>query len=97
MKTMPDESNSREGWESYFGERRRAWILRALNRQLAAERRHTDRTLRRLFLALHTQIAVKSEQMTAKLEEIDTSVNLIAAELARGANDPQPKRPRRKR
>ena len=55
---------------------------------LRRERRHTEKLLKGLLLAINSEIGLVEERMLAKLEDIDTSVSLIAGELARRNSDP---------
>jgi hypothetical protein len=43
-----------------------------------------------MHLAIKTEIAFVEQRMIAKFEEIDASLNLMAIELARRADDPPP-------
>ena len=64
--------------------------VRLVRIALWRERRHTERLLKDQFLAIKAEIRLGEEKVLAKLEGIDTSVSLIAGELARRANDPTP-------
>lgn len=44
--------------------------------------------LKGLLLAINSEIGLAEDRMLAKLEDIDTSVSLIAGELARRNSDP---------
>jgi len=63
-------------------------MVRSLKRQLALERKHTEKLLDGMLLAINAQIGFTEEKVLAKLDGIDTSVSLIAGELARRSNDP---------
>jgi len=52
------------------------------------ERRHTEKMLNSLLVAIKTEIGLLEERMSTKLEDIDTSVSLIAGEVARRNSDP---------
>jgi hypothetical protein len=93
MMRIMTAPNSRNSWESYFGERPRDSLLRSLKRQFILERKCSNKIRRRLLLAVNTQIALSEHRLTTRLEEIDASLNLIAAELARRSNDPPPNQP----
>ena len=67
------------------------WNALRLSRiALRRERRHTKKLLEGLLLAINAEIGLVEERISAKLEDIDTSVSLIAGELARRNNDPPP-------
>jgi hypothetical protein len=67
------------------------WTALRLSRiALWRERRHTQRLLKDQFLAIKAEIGLVEERILAKLEDIDTSVGLIAGELARRSCDPPP-------
>lgn len=64
------------------------WNALRLSRiALRRERRHTEKMLKGLLLAINTKIGLVEERTLAKLEDIDTSVGLIAGELARRSSD----------
>jgi hypothetical protein len=63
-------------------------VLRLVRIALWRERRHTEELLKGLFHAVNVEIELAEERTLAKLEDIDTSVSLIAAELARRNSDP---------
>ena len=90
MGTMPDRPDPRESWESYFRERPPRPALRSFKRELALERKHTEKLVRGLHLAIHSEIGFLEQRTAAKFDEIDASLNLIASELARRANDRPP-------
>jgi len=85
---MSRMSDRRETWESYFGERPQHSVMRLFKRHLALERKHTEKLLDHLYLAIKTEVALVEKRMTTKLEDIDASLNLIAGELARRGEDP---------
>jgi hypothetical protein len=62
-------------------------MLRSFKRQLARERKHAEKLLDSLLLAMSARIGLAEERMLEKLDGIDTSVSLIAAELARRSSD----------
>jgi hypothetical protein len=62
--------------------------VRLLRIALWRDRRHTEKLLNGLFAAVKTEIRLLEERMSAKLENIDTSVSLVAGELARQNSDP---------
>jgi hypothetical protein len=88
LDTMPERPVPGETWESYFGERRRCSVFRPFKRQLALERKHMEMRLNGLYRAISTEMGSAEQRMTAKLEEIDASLNLIAIELARRNGEP---------
>jgi hypothetical protein len=55
---------------------------------LRRERRHTEKMLKGLLLALNAEIRLVEKGIWAKLEDIDASVSLIAGELARRSSPP---------
>ena len=63
-------------------------MFRLFNRRLALERKHTEKLFASLHLAINTEIGFVEQRMIAKFEEIDASLNLIAIELARRADEP---------
>jgi hypothetical protein len=64
------------------------WTALRLSRiALWRERRHTERLLKDHFLAIKAEIGLVEKRVLAKLEDIDTSVSLIAGELARQNSD----------
>jgi len=62
--------------------------FRLISLALWRERRHTERLLNSLLVAIKAEIGLVEERTSAKLEEIDTSVGLIARELARRSGGP---------
>lgn len=67
------------------------WNALRLSRiALRRERRHTEKLLKGLLLAINAKIGLVEERALAKLEDIDTSVSLIAGELARRNSGPPP-------
>ena len=67
------------------------WSALRLSRiALRRERRHTEKLLKDQFFAIKAEIGLTEERILAKLEDIDTSVSLIAGELARRNSDPPP-------
>ena len=62
--------------------------IRLVRIALWRERRHTERLLKDQLLAIKAEIRLVDQRMMAKLEEIDTSMSLIAGELARRSSDP---------
>ena len=65
--------------------------IRLVRIALWRERRHTERLLKEHVLAIRSDIGQLGERMLAKLDGIDTSVKLIAGELARRDADPPSK------
>ena len=61
------------------------WFTR---QALKRERRHTEKLLNGLLVAIKTEIGLVEERMSAKLEDIDTSVCLVAGELAHRSSNP---------
>jgi len=57
--------------------------LRVIRKALKRERRHTERLLNGLLVAINAEIGRVEERMLTKLEDIDTSVSLVARKLAR--------------
>ena len=84
---MPERSDRKESWESYFGERPRRSAFRWFKRQFALERKYTEKLLNGLLVAIKTEIGLAERRIMAKFEEVDASLNLIATELARHADD----------
>jgi hypothetical protein len=62
--------------------------LRLIRIALWRDRRHTEKLLKSLLLGINTEIGLVEERILAKLEDIDTSVSLIAREFARRNGDP---------
>src|ERR1017187_8759905 len=62
--------------------------LRLIGIALWRERRHTEKLLNGLLVAIKAEIGLAEQRTMAKLEDIDTSVSLIAGELARRNGDP---------
>ena len=62
--------------------------LRLIRVALWRERRHTEKLVKDQLLAINAEIGLVEQKMLAKLEGLDTSVSLIAGELARRNNDP---------
>ena len=95
---VPASTSSYDDWmdgetfESYFGKTPRP-SQRSFRRQFAEERKQTELLFRGLHLALDSEMKALERRLVSKLEGIDTSLNLIAAELARHGN----KQPRRGR
>jgi hypothetical protein len=87
---MPDRNNERQTWESYFGRRPQPSALQLFKRLLALERKHTERILASLLVAVRSEIASAERRTATKLTEIDASINLIALELARRAEKSAP-------
>ncbi|MGA2269048.1 MAG: hypothetical protein ABSH44_11320 [Bryobacteraceae bacterium] len=61
---------------------------RLIGLALWRERRHTEKLLNGLLVAIKAEIGLAEERTLAKLEDIDTSVGLIAGELARRNSNP---------
>jgi len=80
----------KETWESYFGERPRLSALRSFKLQLGLERKHTEKLFRGLHIAITAEMEFLEQRMMSNFEEIDVSLSLIAAELARRAEGPPP-------
>ena len=68
-------------------------MFRPFKRQLVLERKHMEMRLNGLYRAITTDMESTERRMMAKLEDIDASLNLIATELARHADDPPAKIP----
>jgi hypothetical protein len=81
-------SGSQENAESSSPHNPQWTALRLSRIALWRERRHTERLLKDQLLATKAEIGLVEERILAKLEEIDTSVSLIARELARRSSDP---------
>jgi len=62
--------------------------LRLIGIALWREGRHTDKQLNGLLVAIKTEMGLVEQRLLARLEELDTSVSLIARELARRNSDP---------
>ena len=88
MSIMPERPDQKESWESYFGERPRRSAVRWFKRQFSLERKYTEKLFNGLPVAIKTEIGLAERRIMAKMEEIDTSLGLIAGEIARRANDP---------
>jgi hypothetical protein len=65
-------------------------VLRSLKVQFALERKHTERLFRELHAASSAEMEFLEQRMMAKFEDIDASLGLIAAEIARRADGPPP-------
>jgi hypothetical protein len=63
-------------------------VVRLIGIALWRERRHTEKLLNGQLAAIKTEIGLMEERILAKLEDIDSSLNLIAIELARRAENP---------
>ena len=63
-------------------------VIRLIRIALWRERSHTAQLLKDQLLAISADIGLVEKRMLAKLEDIDASLNLIAGELARRADDP---------
>ena len=55
-----------------------------------AIRRHAEKLLTSLLATIRAEIGLMEKRMLAKLEDIDTSVGLVAGELGRRSSDPPP-------
>jgi len=88
LNTMPETDSQGKTWESYFGERRPPSAFRLFTRQLALERKHIEKLAESLQRGISMEMGFMEQRIMAKLEEIDESINLIAIELARRADDP---------
>lgn len=84
MTAWPDP---KEKWGFPFWRRTRRAIVRAFKRQLDLERKYTERLLDDLLHAMRTELEFSEQRMLDRLEEIDTSLNLIARDLARRTDD----------
>ena len=62
--------------------------FRLIGIALWRERRHTEKLLNGLLVAIKAEIGLVEKRTLAKLEDIDTSVGLIAGEIARRNSDP---------
>jgi hypothetical protein len=62
--------------------------LRLIRIALWRERRQTEKLLNSLLVAIKAEIGLVKGRILAKFEDIDTSVGLVAGELARCSNDP---------
>ncbi len=62
--------------------------VRLIGIALWRERRHTEKLLKGLLPGINTEIGLVEERILAKVEDIDTSVSLIAREFARRNCDP---------
>lgn len=82
----PQENTERSSLDETQGE-----AVRLIGIALWRERRHTEKLLKGQLLAIKTEIGLLAEKMSVKLEDIDTSVGLIAEELVRRSNDPPSK------
>ena len=62
--------------------------VRLVRIALWRERRHTEGLLNDQLLAIKAEIGLVEEKILAKLDGLDTSVSLIAGELAHRNSDP---------
>jgi hypothetical protein len=62
--------------------------FRLIGIALWRERRHTEKLLNGLLVATKAELGLVEQRMLAKLEDIDSSVSLVAEELARRSSDP---------
>jgi hypothetical protein len=74
-------------WGYAFWKRARRPILRAFKRQLELHRQYTRKPIDELFHALRSEMEFRDQKMIDRLEQIDTSLSLIAREVARRADD----------
>jgi len=85
---MTEWPDPKEEWEFPFRRRTQFVVLRAFRRQLELERRYTEKLFNSLLLAINTEMGFAEQRMIAKFEEIDTSLSLIAHEIARRDDPP---------
>jgi hypothetical protein len=64
--------------------------VRLIRIALWRDRRHTEKLLTSLLATIRAEIGLMEKRMLAKLEDIDTSVGLVAGELGRRSSDPPP-------
>ena len=89
---MPDAPNPEQRRpESHFGETLPASVEKLIRQQLNLERKYMEVLVRGLHGAINSKIGFLDHRMMSKFEEVDASLNLIARELARRADDPPPK------
>lgn len=88
IQKMTPWSDPKEMSAHQFWKRARRPILRALKRQLELERKTTEGLLERFFAAMNTEMEFRDQRIADQLEQIDTSLSLIASEIARHADDP---------
>jgi len=79
-----------ENMERGFPDDPQGEAVRLIRIALWRDRRHTEKLLTSLLATIRTEIGLMEERMLAKLEDIDTSVGLVAGELARRSSDPPP-------
>jgi hypothetical protein len=88
LKRMLELPEGQETWESYFGDRRPPSVLRLFKRHLALERKYTERMLNDLHNAMKSEMGLMEQRIIEKLDDINSSLDLIARELARRSDDP---------
>jgi len=78
------ESRNQEG-SSEFPLRKRLSraMLQAMNRFFVRERQYAEKLSDDVTLAIRSDLESMEERLTARLEEIDVSVNLIGREMSR--------------
>jgi hypothetical protein len=64
--------------------------VRLIRIALWRDRKHTEKLLKDLLVAIETEIGLLDKRISGKLQDIDTSVSLIAGELARRSSDQPP-------
>lgn len=84
-------AGSQENTERDFPTNPQRDAFRHIGIALWRERRHTEKLLNGLLIAIEAEIGLKEERTLTKLEEIDTALGLVAGELARRTSDPPSK------
>lgn len=74
-------------WGYAFWKRSRRPILRAFKRQLDLDRQCTRKLLDEFFRAVRVEMEFREQKTIDRLDEIDTSLSLIAREIARRADE----------
>ena len=84
---MSERHNPRENKEIRLRKHSQPALLRSFIRQLDLERRYAEKLFNGQFLAIKAEIGNLEQQMSAKFEEIETSLSLIAREIVRRNRD----------
>ncbi|MGD0499088.1 MAG: hypothetical protein ABSC23_11690 [Bryobacteraceae bacterium] len=80
---------AQENMEGGFPGEPQSAVVRLIRIALWRDRRRTEKLLSGLRAAVESEIGLLEERLMAKLESIDTSVSLVAGELARRGDEPQ--------
>ena len=73
-----------------FPQEMQAELLRLFNDAVKRERKHTEKLLNGLLLAVTAEMNFTERRISAKLDGIDASLSIIAQEFARRADGPAP-------